>query len=208
MAIEVLVETGKRKTFASALDWPGWSRSARDIDGALEALADYADRFRPVAERAGLRLPKRIDLVVAEQVAGDATTDFGVPSAVAAADRRAVTAKAGERQAALVEAAWAAVADVAAAAPATLRKGPRGGGRDRDDIVRHVAEAEKAYASKMGLKASTVPDLRAVLLDLLRSSNDGSPLRAKGWPSRYAARRIAWHALDHAWEIEDKSDVR
>jgi hypothetical protein len=27
-----------------------------------------------------------------------------------------------------------------------------------------------------------------------------------GRPPRYAIRRIAWHVLDHAWEIEDKSD--
>jgi hypothetical protein len=27
----------------------------------------------------------------------------------------------------------------------------------------------------------------------------------KGWPLRYAARRIGWHVLDHLWEIEDKS---
>ncbi len=27
----------------------------------------------------------------------------------------------------------------------------------------------------------------------------------RGWPLRYAARRIGWHGLDHLWEIEDKS---
>jgi len=34
-----------------------------------------------------------------------------------------------------------------------------------------------------------------------------APLKApdRSWPPRYAARRIAWHALDHAWEIEDRS---
>jgi len=26
------------------------------------------------------------------------------------------------------------------------------------------------------------------------------------WPARYAIRRSAWHALDHAWEIEDRSE--
>ena len=36
--------------------------------------------------------------------------------------------------------------------------------------------------------------------------SDGSPIAGKRWPLRYAARRIAWHALDHAWEIEDRSD--
>jgi hypothetical protein len=50
----------------------------------------------------------------------------------------------------------------------------------------------------------TIGDVRAEVLDLLRRPSDGSPLGGKRWPSRYAARRIAWHALDHAWEIEDR----
>lgn len=33
----------------------------------------------------------------------------------------------------------------------------------------------------------------------------GAPVVEKGWPPRYAARRIAWHVLDHAWQIEDRS---
>jgi hypothetical protein len=31
------------------------------------------------------------------------------------------------------------------------------------------------------------------------------PTPPNGWPHRYAARRMAWHVLDHLWEIEDKS---
>jgi hypothetical protein len=41
---------------------------------------------------------------------------------------------------------------------------------------------------------------------VLASPNGGTPPVPKGWPPRYAARRIAWHALDHAWEIEDRSE--
>ncbi|MEY2437652.1 MAG: hypothetical protein QOF97_2488, partial [Acidimicrobiaceae bacterium] len=32
-----------------------------------------------------------------------------------------------------------------------------------------------------------------------------APDLPKGWAYRYAARRIAWHALDHAWEMQDRS---
>jgi hypothetical protein len=32
------------------------------------------------------------------------------------------------------------------------------------------------------------------------------PVAQAKWPPAYAARRIAWHALDHAWEIEDRSE--
>lgn len=206
--IDVLVEVGSKRAFASALDWPGWARSGRDEAGALAALLDYADRFRPVAERAGLRLPAALEVTVRERVAGDATTDFGAPSGVGQADREPLTAAAAARRLALVQAAWATLDDVAATAPAVLRKGPRGGGRDRDAIVEHVRGAEKAYAGKLGIRPAKVGDLRAALVDVLGGPSDGGVLRENGWTVRYAARRIAWHALDHAWEIEDRSQPR
>jgi hypothetical protein len=43
------------------------------------------------------------------------------------------------------------------------------------------------------------------VLDILGKASDGSPLADRKWTQRYAARRIAWHALDHAWEMEDRS---
>ena len=205
VAISVVVETGSRRVFASALDWPGWSRTARDQEAALEALLEYAVRFRPVAERAGLRLPARLTLDVAERVKGNATPDFGAPAIAAAAESERLTKAKADRQVALVEAAWATLDEVAAGAPASLRKGPRGGGRDRDKVVEHVVSAERAYASKIGLRARDEPDLRAAIVRVLGEASDGGELKPGGWTSRYAARRIAWHVLDHAWEIEDKS---
>ncbi len=117
------------------------------------------------------------------------------------------------RQALLVEAAWTVFDRVVAAAPQELRKGPRGGGRDRDRIVEHVVGAEHAYAREMGLKAeapspadrAAVAAMRRAMLDALGAPTDGSVLAGRKWTSRYAARRIAWHVLDHAWEIEDRS---
>ena len=91
-------------------------------------------------------------------------------------------------------------------APAQLRKGPRGGGRDRDEIVDHVAAAELAYARKLGIRlGSDLAASRAAIVEVLATPSDGAPVGPKGWSPRYAARRIAWHVLDHAWEIEDKS---
>ena len=105
----------------------------------------------------------------------------------------------------LVEAPWTVFDRVVEEAPAELRKGPRGGGRDRDAIVAHVTEAEMGYARQLGIEGpGRIDDLRAAILEVLRRPSDGSPLREKGWRPRYAARRIAWHALDHAWEIEDR----
>ena len=100
---------------------------------------------------------------------------------------------------------------VAEAAPATLRKGPRGGGRDTAKVVDHVNEADSAYAREMGRKhdpkdRAAVEAMRAEMLDVLRTASDGSPLSGRRWTARYAARRVAWHALDHAWEIEDRTE--
>jgi hypothetical protein len=53
--------------------------------------------------------------------------------------------------------------------------------------------------------AAAIAALRQDILEVLRAPSDGSPPVPKGWPSRYAGRRIAWHVLDHAWEIEDRS---
>ena len=131
---------------------------------------------------------------------------FGVPGAIGGEDRRPVDANEAKRLAAIVEAAWTVFDRVAAAAPEELRKGPRGGGRDRTKIVGHVNDADGGYATVMGIKEPDVAARRAAMLDVLRQPSDGSPIAGRKWPPRYAARRIAWHALDHAWEIEDRTD--
>ncbi|HZU79353.1 MAG TPA: hypothetical protein VE991_05510 [Acidimicrobiales bacterium] len=217
--LAVYLEVGRKLVFASAAEWPGWSRSAKDEDGAIGALLDYVDRYRPVAARAGLRLPavKASSVDVVERLPGDTTTDFGAPNAVAEAEHRPGTRAQAARRAGLVQAAWDTLDEVAAHAPQALRKGPRGGGRDRDAVVAHVFGGEQAYAAKIGLRLGPSPKLtgpeadawRAPLLAALsepdppggRLSTTGKP----GWPGAYCARRVAWHVLDHVWEIEDKS---
>ena len=212
---DVYIETGGRRCFACSLEWPGWCRSGKTEGEALETLLAYAPRYATVVAAAGLRFPARAQeqADVVQHVEGSMATDFGVPGAVAAADAEPLTRAGATRLASLVAASWQVLDDVVAGAPATLRKGPRGGGRDRDAIAAHVLEAEAAYARRLGLRwkaatlgdAATVADQREAILDVLRQPSDGSRVVENGWPPRYAARRIAWHALDHAWEIEDKS---
>jgi hypothetical protein len=211
--IGVTVEASPKKAFASAVDWPGWSRSGKTEELALAALADYAERYAPVARLAGEAFePRTYDVV--ERTGGGGGTEFGVPSSITDLDRRPVKAADAERLARLVEAAWTTFDRVAATAPAELRKGPRGGGRDRDRMVGHVIEADAAYAREMGLRLgppdpadrAAVEAMRAAVLEVLREPSDGAPLAGRKWTARYAARRIAWHALDHAWEMEDRSE--
>ncbi len=210
-AIAVVVEIGKKRVFASALEWPGWSRSGRDEDAALEALAAYGSRYAPVARTAQLAYPKTPSFVVVERIPGSASTDFGVPGSIAEIERVPTKRTDAARISALVAASWAQLDLVAHRAPAVLRKGPRGGGRDRDAVVAHVIAAETAYARKLGLRErEPAPGdtrargkLRASILRALETVDADSATTP--WPTRYAARRIAWHALDHAWEIEDRS---
>jgi hypothetical protein len=125
-----------------------------------------------------------------------------------------VTSAAARRLAGLVTAVWAAFDEVAAASPAELRKGPRGGGRDRDQLIGHVIGAETAYARKLGVKRNqlaagdtpAIGELREAIAAVVGAPSDGSPVVEGGWTTRYAARRIAWHVLEHAWEIQDRAE--
>jgi len=160
-----------------------------------------------------VRFPARPSFRVVERVPGSATTDFGAPGAVAEAERVPPTPAEAQRLAALVRAAWATLDSVVAGAPSALRKGPRGGGRDRDAIVQHVLAAEHSYARAIGIRlgepapgdVEAIEACRDAITQTLRASaRMDAP--ATSWPGRYAARRIAWHVLDHTWEIEDRSE--
>ncbi len=204
----VYLEVGSKRVFAGALDWPGWIRAGKDEALALEALAAAAERYGPVAGAAGFPLPAgaAASLKVVERVKGNATTDFGAPGPPAKADGEALTGLELERQLILLVAAWGALDKVVAGAPAGLRKGPRGGGRDRDQIVEHVLGAESAYASALGLKLRAPDPKRAAVAEFRAAIVAGLTVGGGKWPARYAIRRIAWHALDHTWEIEDRSE--
>ena len=213
--IAVAIESTPKKSFASAVDWPGWSRSGRMVENALEGLEVYASRYALVALGAGEPLPvNNLEFEIVETAAGGSATGFGVPSRVTDADRRPTSAPEGDRLARLVAAAWTWFDEIAAGAPEELRKGPRGGGRDRSKMVVHVVESDGYYAKEIGVRLRTpaptdrpaMEVFRTAMLEVLRQPSDGSPLAGRRWTARYAAHRIAWHALDHAWEIEDRTE--
>jgi predicted RNase H-like HicB family nuclease len=216
--IAVAVESGAKRVFATAVDWPGLSRSGKTEELALAALAIAAERYAAVAREAGEPFPSRSsaleDVDIVERNPGGSGTDFGVPSRVTDHDRRPVSRSGADRLCRLVAAAWTVFDRVGASAPAELRKGPRGGGRDRDKMVDHVLESDHVYAHEVGLRVvapsradrGSIEALRSAVLALLAEPSDGAPLGGRRWPPRYAANRIAWHALDHAWEMEDRTD--
>lgn len=211
-ATRIYLELGDKKAFACSLDWPGWCRVGRTPEAAIESLAEYAPRYAVIAKEAGQQFTAEHDFEVVERLKGNATTDFGAPACVAAADHEPLSKAEAARLASLLEASWAVLDRVAATAPAELRKGPRGGGRSRDKIVQHVVSAEASYARKLGVKfkepafddREAVAAGRAAIADAVRASH-GAEAGSTSWPARYLARRAAWHVVDHVWEIEDRS---
>ena len=191
----VYLEQGRTWTFACALDWPGWARRGKGDEAALEELLRCADRYAAVVPgfAAG-------DLHVVGTVPGNATTDFGAPNVRGPWDDEPADV---DVLALRLEQCWVAFDRAVAASTAELRKGPRGGGRDRDGVVEHVRESERSDCRVLGAKVpprTPWPEQRQALLTLVRA---GAP-RA-GSPLPFMVRRTAWHVLDHAWEIEDKS---
>lgn len=217
MALRVVVEATPKRVFVSALDWPGWSRGAKTEDEALQTLIGYGDRYSAVARRARMSFdpPATVRGVsVVDRLDGGASTEFGIPSLPATSEAEVLDERELKRLVGLLRAAWAEFDAVAAKARGvSLRLGPRGGGRQVPKMVEHVREAEGAYVAQLGSKvagSSSMDDLRDAFLAALnaRAAGDEPPNAnkvRKRWEPRYAIRRSAWHALDHAWEIEDRS---
>jgi hypothetical protein len=218
-----LIEAGAKRTFAIAVDWPGWCRADRDEPGALASLHAYGPRYAAALDGSGVRFAAPRDLAAlsaVEHVAGNATTDFGAPDGGFEADLAPVAAREWARLRAVLEACWRAFdRSVSAAEGVELRKGPRGGGRELGAIVAHVVGAEASYLRKLTAAGITVdehdawaarePERAAVLEGLGRAEAGELPERGpRGgamWAPRRFLRRAAWHVLDHAWEIEDRA---
>jgi hypothetical protein len=215
----VYLEMGTKRVFACAVDWPGWCRSGGGEEQALAALATAASRYAVVPALAGVAFDPvhEVDCIeIAERVTGTSATDFGALDVAPALDGEPGTAQQAERLAALVDTAWDYFEQTAAAASAVLRKGPRGGGRDRDQIIEHVRETEVLHARMLGLAERPFPSgdlavLTRVRAGILAAIRAGAAACAPGdlprgrRPARFVARRTAWHAIDHAWEIQDKA---
>jgi hypothetical protein len=211
VAVEVYLEAGAKRVFACAVDWPGWARSGRDEARALEALEACRARYTAALGAHGSVPAGPFEVV--ERIPGNATTDFGAPGVVPDLDRTALDARRATKLAEILEACWDHLDGVAARAPAELRKGPRGGGRDRDQMLQHVLNAEAMYATRIGVKVKepaagdsrAIQEFRARVLEVVGAPSAAVPATERAWPVRYFTRRAAWHVLDHAWEMEDRS---
>jgi hypothetical protein len=218
-ALPAYLEVGAKRVFAGALDWPGWCRSGRDEDAALESLVAYAPRYQRALRGTRLGFPPAQDVTlrVVERLTGGATTDFGAPGEAPSVDAGPVDDAELRRLTALLRACWRAFdAAVESGSGRRLAKGPRGGGRELTKIVEHVATADLGYLGSLGWKPVGDDDCgdlerarRAIVPGIAASARGEIPKTGpRGglrWTARYFVRRSAWHVLDHAWEIEDRA---
>ena len=218
--LNVYLEVGNRRTFAAAVDWPGWCRSGKDEATALQALFEYGPRYARIlrSSRLGFLTPRDASFfTVIERLKGNATTDFGAPDRPLKSDSKPFDKAELRRVQAILKACWREFDKaVEHARGKKLRSGPRGGGRTVDGIVQHVLGAEEGYLSQLGGKVaksesslSPMEQTRKAILNTLASAERGEiashgPRGGKRWPARYFVRREAWHVLDHVWEIEDR----
>lgn len=219
----VFIETGKKWVFAGALDWPGWCRKGRDESGALGVLLESGIRYQDVLANSGIDFqpPQDIQhLEVIERVQGNSTTDFGAPDATLLTDSEPVSEQELDRWLGILGACWRAF-DTAAqkSSGRELQKGPRGGGRDLDRIIQHVLEGDQGYLRRLAWKPSIDPEtdqtaqlegIRQQITLALENACFGNlpesgPRGGRIWTSRFFIRRVAWHVLDHTWEIEDRT---
>jgi hypothetical protein len=216
--VDVYIEKGNKKAFAVAVDWPGWARSGKDEQAALEALLAYGVRYR---RSLGLRAPAFVapdsiaEFTVVERIAGNATTDFGAPGKVRSGDQEATDQADLDRMVDLLRRAWQAFdkAVVDAKGDELAPAGPRGGGRSLAKIAEHYLDAERGYLNALGAKAGGpgVDQVRDAFVNAVYARARGDipdtgPRGGRRWPAAFAIRRSAWHALDHAWEIEDRDE--
>jgi hypothetical protein len=219
MSVRVVLEGGpKAKKFvAYAIDWPGWSRGAKTPGEALKTFAAYQNRYRPIAVRAGLE--KEFDesgaLEIVEERVGTGSVDFWAISFSASSfEQEPMDAPELERKITILQACWDYFDEVATRVSPQMRKGPRGGGRDRDTIIRHTVRVESEdFAKKVGLaipergalEPGALEPYRAAYVDAMRAYQRGEVKRPmRSWTLAFLVRHSAFHTMDHAWEMEDK----
>jgi hypothetical protein len=219
MPVSTVIDRGPKgkRTVAIAADWPGWSRGAKTRELALETLESYRERYRPIAALAGMaqEFDEAGPLEIVEEKVGTGSTDFwGISFSPSSMEGDPMDESKLERGITLLRACWASFDAVAARVSPVMRKGPRGGGRERDEIIRHVFRVESLdFAKHVGLEMPDGPILawealqkyREGFVAGMRAYNAGQvEKRMRSWTLPFLIRHSAFHTLDHAWEMEDK----
>jgi hypothetical protein len=214
--LRVALEIGPKgkKVVAVAQDWPGLARGAKNPEAAIDRLRAYIPRYAPVSLTAGMGCAFASDptITVVDEYPGVGSTDFwGISFAFSQFDQQPMTREELDRELTLMRACWAFFDQTRSRVSAEMARGPRGGGRDRDRIVRHTIVSELDMAKKVGLRwteervpsETEIAEHRDTYCATIREYH-AEGKTARKWPLRYLIRHTAFHTLDHAWEMEDK----
>ena len=171
MPVRTIIERGPKgkRSVAFSLDWPGWNRGAKSAQLALETLESYRTRYRPIADLAGMA--REFDaagpLEVVEDRVGPGSVDFwGISFSPSSTEHGPLSDAEFDHKVTLLRACWTFFDGVAARVSPEMRKGPRGGGRDRNRIIRHTIRTESEdFAKQVGLR---IPEEAALTPEGLR----------------------------------------
>jgi hypothetical protein len=215
--LKVSIEQGPngKKCAAFVREWPGLERGGKTEEAAVENLRAYLPRYAKIASLA--RLGREFDVAtplrVTERYEGIGGTDFwAISFASSKMDHKRLSPEELKRQLSLLRACWKFFDDVRESVSATMQKGPRGGGRDRDRIVQHIFNCETDWAKKVGVRAdpealpASTPGVKKFRDEFSKGiqSANAQGVMARTWTVRFLIRHTAYHSLDHSWEMEDK----
>ena len=219
MPVRTVVERGPKgkKAVAFAVDWPGWSPGGEDPRvgaGAARVVSRAGTGRSPLRPAWPTSSTPPGPCEVVEDRVGTGSTDFwGISFSPSGLEHEPMDDTEIDRKIGLLRACWGFFDAVAARVSAEMRKGPRGGGRDRDQIIRHTVRTESEdFAKRLGLRVPEggaltpkgLHDYRATYVATMRAYNAGEGQRMRSWNLPFLIRHSAFHTMDHAWEMEDK----
>ena len=154
----VYLEIGSKRTFACAVEWPGWTAERRGRGGG----ADRPGRLRAaLCPRAAGRPPhlrraeRRGSVRRGRAAGGQHHHRFWCPGGDPGQRHRPGQRGRAGALTQLLHACWAAFdKTVAATGGKELRKGPRGGG-DLSGVIAHVLGADGGYLTALGGQAKS-----------------------------------------------------
>lgn len=217
----IYIEKGRKTVFAGSIDWPGWVAQGDSESDAIQNLFNIAERYARVMHAAQIDFSTPIshaDLEVIETIEGGYATDLGGPRAVPHFDETEMTEKDLSAYQELLMAIWRAF-DTAVLSSDGLMLLPanKGGLIDVYAIIGHTIQNDQSDLERLGLTyrlrlhedpLDELRDIReAMLRAITRVAFNEIPRRellGEVWTARTFIRKIAWHTLSHAWEIEDR----
>jgi hypothetical protein len=214
--LRLMLEVGPKgkRVVAVAPDWPGLERGAKTEEAAIETLVSYLPRYARVAKLAGMdaEYGSLKGTSIVERYEGVGSTDFwGISFALSSLDTQPLSTDELDRQLTIMKSCWKFFDEVRRKVSAEMQRGPRGGGRDRDRIVRHVLATEQDWQKKLGLRPAeeivtddkAVRSFRSSYCKAIETFHSEDKM-ARTWPLRYLIRHTGYHTMDHAWEMQDK----